>query len=161
MMRKANGLKSVRDQKQRADNLRKVGEKLEAEQIKHISEQIGVFKEKLESFAQTHKDSINSDPVFRMHFQTMCRRIGVDPLASNKGFWAQTLGLGDFYYELAVQMIEICLRTRGENGGMISMGELLRRLRLKRGAKSTTITEYVYFLLCWAMSCLYPSISFL
>jgi len=29
---------------------------------------------------------------------------GVDPLASNKGFWAQVLGVGDFYYELAVQV---------------------------------------------------------
>jgi hypothetical protein len=29
---------------------------------------------------------------------------GVDPLASNKGFWAQLLGVGDFYYELAVQV---------------------------------------------------------
>jgi len=24
----------------------------------------------------------------------------VDPLASNKGFWAELLGIGDFYYEL-------------------------------------------------------------
>lgn len=30
--------------------------------------------------------------------------VGVDPLASNKGFWAQLLGVGDFYYELAVQV---------------------------------------------------------
>lgn len=28
----------------------------------------------------------------------------MDPLASNKGFWAQVLGVGDFYYELAVQV---------------------------------------------------------
>jgi len=24
----------------------------------------------------------------------------VDPLASNKGFWAEVLGIGDFYYEV-------------------------------------------------------------
>jgi len=29
--------------------------------------------------------------------------VGVDPLASNKGAWAQLLGFGDFYYELGVQ----------------------------------------------------------
>lgn len=39
---------------------------------------------------------------------------GVDPLASNKGFWAQLLGVGDFYYELSVQ---VRLNTRGPDGG--------------------------------------------
>ena len=37
----------------------------------------------------------------------MCSKIGVDPLASNKGFWAEMLGVGDFYYELGVQIIEV------------------------------------------------------
>ena len=34
----------------------------------------------------------------------MCANIGVDPLASNKGVWAKTLGIGDFYFELGVQV---------------------------------------------------------
>lgn len=34
----------------------------------------------------------------------MCANVGVDPLASNKGAWAQLLGFGDFYYELGVQV---------------------------------------------------------
>ena len=32
----------------------------------------------------------------------MCKSVGVDPLSSNKGFWVDILGVGDFYYELAV-----------------------------------------------------------
>lgn len=32
-------------------------------------------------------------------------------LAANKGFWAQMLGFGDFYYELGVQIVEVCLRS--------------------------------------------------
>ena len=43
----------------------------------------------------------------------MCKEIGVDPLSckymlslthsiANKGFWVDVLGVGDFYYELAV-----------------------------------------------------------
>ncbi|ETM99449.1 hypothetical protein, variant [Phytophthora nicotianae INRA-310] len=36
----------------------------------------------------------------------MCAKIGVDPLASKKGFWSELLDVGDFYYELAVQIIE-------------------------------------------------------
>lgn len=38
----------------------------------------------------------------------MCASIGVDPLSSGKGFWS-VLGMGDFYYELAVQIVEVCL----------------------------------------------------
>lgn len=34
----------------------------------------------------------------------MCKQIGVDPLSSNKGFWVDVLGVGDFYYELAVSI---------------------------------------------------------
>lgn len=35
----------------------------------------------------------------------MCAKVGVDPLASNKGFWAELLGIGDFYYELGIKLI--------------------------------------------------------
>ena len=42
----------------------------------------------------------------------MCASIGVDPLVSNVGMWAQLLGIGDFYSELGVQVIEACLATR-------------------------------------------------
>ena len=36
----------------------------------------------------------------------MCAAIGVDPLASSKGFWAEMLGMGDYYYELGVRVVE-------------------------------------------------------
>lgn len=36
---------------------------------------------------------------------------------ASKGFWAEMLGVGDFYYELGVQIIEICLATSHRNGG--------------------------------------------
>ena len=37
----------------------------------------------------------------------MCASIGVDPLASGKGFWSNMLDIGDFYYELGVQIVEV------------------------------------------------------
>lgn len=54
----------------------------------------------------------------------MCANIGVDPLASNKGMWAQLLGFGDFYYELGVQIVEACLATRAYNGGFMELASL-------------------------------------
>jgi len=42
----------------------------------------------------------------------MCKQIGVDPLSSNKGFWVDVLGVGDFYYELAVSWLFIKNKIR-------------------------------------------------
>ena len=49
-----------------------------------MKEQLSLFKNKLEEFAQKHKSDIRKDPVFRAQFHVMCANIGVDPLASNK-----------------------------------------------------------------------------
>lgn len=61
----------------------------------------------------------------------MCANIGVDPLASNKGMWAQLLGFGDFYYELGVQIVEACLATRAYNGGFMELGALRNAVQVK------------------------------
>ena len=73
-----------------------------------------------------HRNEIRQDPIFRAQFHTMCSNIGVDPLASNKGMWAQLLGFGDFYYELGVQVVEGCLSTRPMNGGLIDLAALCK-----------------------------------
>ncbi|CAN6915160.1 unnamed protein product [Brassica oleracea var. botrytis] len=71
----------------------------------------------------------------------MCAKVGVDPLASNKGFWAELLGIGDFYYELGVQIIEVCMLTRSLNGGLISLQELCNHLRQRRKKDREAVTE--------------------
>lgn len=68
----------------------------------------------------------------------MCQKIGVDPLASQRGFWAQMLGVGDFYYELGVQIVDVCLRTRPANGGLIDVEELRARISRMRCASSSS-----------------------
>lgn len=52
------------------------------------------------SFFIAPQNDIRKNPTFRAQFHEMCSKVGVDPLASNKGFWAELLGIGDFYYEL-------------------------------------------------------------
>ncbi|KAJ2616578.1 ESCRT II complex subunit Dot2, partial [Coemansia sp. RSA 1694] len=58
------------------------------------------MKSNLEDFVRIHQKEIRSDPVFRVQVQRMCQLIGVDPLASRKGYMAELLGVGDFYCEL-------------------------------------------------------------
>ncbi len=74
--------------------------------------------------SKLHREDVRKDPVFRAQFHTMCANVGVDPLASNKGMWAQLLGFGDFYYELGVQVVEACLATRSMNGGLMDLDSL-------------------------------------
>ena len=71
------------------DRFEALGKKMEDKHINHIQEQMTLFKTKLEEFANKHKRTIREDPVFRRQFQQMCSKIGVDPLASNKGVWAK------------------------------------------------------------------------
>ena len=62
----------------------------------------------------------------------MCNAIGVDPLAASnvkgkKGgsLWARVLGndVNDFYFEVAVRIVELCRATRGVNGGLLGVAE--------------------------------------
>ncbi|KAI8611276.1 EAP30/Vps36 family-domain-containing protein [Chytriomyces sp. MP71] len=118
----------------------RVGLELNQQQLAQLRSQLAVFKTNLEQFAVKYRSEIRSDPLFRAHFQTMCASIGVDPLASNKGFWAEMLGVGDFYYELAVQIAEICIATRERNGGLIDVEELKRHLDRMRGKNAQPIS---------------------
>ncbi len=80
-----------------------------------MNKQMIDFKSHLETFAVKYKKEITLNPVFRNQFLKMCKEIGVDPLSCNyftilyklrvakKGFWVDVLGVGDFYYELAVK----------------------------------------------------------
>eukprot|EP01104_Vermistella_antarctica_P019653 TRINITY_DN7820_c0_g1_i1.p1 TRINITY_DN7820_c0_g1~~TRINITY_DN7820_c0_g1_i1.p1 ORF type:complete len:255 (-),score=34.54 TRINITY_DN7820_c0_g1_i1:117-881(-) len=97
-------------------------------QASQMREQMEELKGQLELFASKHKQDINKDPELRKHFHKMCLNIGVDPLASGKGFWSSVLGVGDFYYELGVQIIEVSIATRSRNGGIIDIDELLAQL---------------------------------
>ena len=83
------------------------------------------------ALSDARREDIRKDPVFRAQFHTMCANIGVDPLASNKGVWAQVLGFGDFYYELGVQIVEACLASRSLNGGLMDMQSLMRYVAVR------------------------------
>jgi len=62
----------------------------------------------------------------------MCAPLGVDPLSTENSFWGKLLGMGDFYYELAVKVAEVCLASRSRNGGIISVQEVKDILEQRR-----------------------------
>ncbi|KAK7461988.1 ESCRT II complex subunit Dot2 [Stygiomarasmius scandens] len=117
---------------------------LSTTQITNLHSQLSSFRTALSSFAQTHRDRIAKDPAFRHQFQKMCASIGVDPLAGPRrgGWWAELVGMGDWSYELGVQIVDVCVSTRERNGGVIEMDELIRVVSKLRGLdKGEDITE--------------------
>uniref|UniRef100_A0A1B6M4S6 Vacuolar-sorting protein SNF8 n=1 Tax=Graphocephala atropunctata TaxID=36148 RepID=A0A1B6M4S6_9HEMI len=131
-MRRRAGVGAIQKQKLEQEKYKDKGTEIQENQLEQMSKQLEVFRNNLEEFASKHKNEIKKNATFRRQFQEMCASIGVDPLASGKGFWS-VLGIGDFYYELGVQIVEVCLATNDKNGGLISLEEVRQRLIKARG----------------------------
>lgn len=129
------------------------GNTLRSTNAQALETQLSVFRSLLQQFAHTHAKDIRSDPSFRAQFARMCAAIGVDPLASsNNGgasgggagsIWAQLLGrsVNDFYFELAVRVVEVCGETRSENGGLIEVRKVREGIMRGRMEGSSEISE--------------------
>ncbi|VDK75769.1 unnamed protein product [Litomosoides sigmodontis] len=130
--RRGVGVGAVQQKKDLQAKFQAKGSELASEQLNKFSQELATFQAKLEEFAHKHRDEIRRNSQFRRHFQDMCASVGVDPLASSKGFWAEKLGVGDFYYELAVQIVEVCMSTNHINGGVMTIEELRNRLLRSR-----------------------------
>lgn len=117
------------------------GMEIAANDFAHLEKQLEELREKLSKFSKEHQAKIKKDPVFRNQFTQMCGSIGVDPLATSKNMWAAMSGVGDFYYELAVQAIEICMATRDQNGGLIDIDDLYRKMVQSRGPYKDPIAK--------------------
>lgn len=126
------------------------GSTLRASNTEALSTQLSVFRSLLQQFAHTHAKDIRSDPAFRAQFSRMCTAIGVDPLSSSSnsssgggGLWGQLLGssVNDFYFELAVRVVEVCSRTRADNGGLIGLRELTDRVSAGRMDGSPAVSD--------------------
>jgi len=126
---------TLRDRKKKA--AKRAALKAKASEIPDVEKgamntQHKTVKDNLEQFAAQHRKEIRSNPQFRRKFQSMCDVVGVDALASQKGFWSELLGIGDFYYDLGVQIVEVCLATRPLNGGLIDLVDLRDRVVARR-----------------------------
>ncbi|KAJ3116198.1 Vacuolar protein sorting-associated protein SNF8 [Physocladia obscura] len=153
VMRRTGGISGIQAAALSKARFDRKGDELSAERVAQLTAQLGVFKQQLTAFAAAHSADIRRDPRFRARFHSMCAAIG--------GFWAELLGVSDFYYELAVQIagtintyhisillkrtdvrnIEICIATRDRNGGLIEFSELKRLLDLSRIANSQQISD--------------------
>lgn len=49
--------------------------------------------------------------------------------------------MGDFYTELGVQAIQVCMQEQARTGGLLLLPELLTSLRALRGPRASDISE--------------------
>ena len=140
-MRRKAGLGGAVRKGPSEDKFSALGRELEGEKLSSVTTTLNSFKDALVEFAKKHRDKINSDAEFRMQFHRMCISMGVDPLASSKGFWSDILGVSDFYFELGVLIIQICVQTRSSNGGLLGMTELLHRVNIQTKAQNKKHAE--------------------
>lgn len=142
--RRGVGLGAFANRTQTSQSYASHGAALRSTHLDSLKTQLSVFQQLLHSFALEHASDIKSNPTFRAEFARMCNAIGVDPLAASnvrgkKGesgnFWAQMLGgdVNDFYFEVAVRVVELCRETRAENGGLIGVQECRDRVAKGRG----------------------------
>jgi len=140
-MRRNAGLGAINKKKLAESKFKEKGYELAQDQLNELSKHLDQFRENLQDFAAKHKNEIKKNPTFRRQFQEMCASVGVDPLASGKGFWSEMLGVGDFYYELGVQIVEICMAATPRNGGLMPLDELRERLGKARSRKGNNDVE--------------------
>lgn len=108
-------------------------------QYAQLSSQLETFQQALSVFATTHASEIRANPAFRAQFNQMCATIGLDPLYAvmDRGRTkagrrlTEILGIGELYHDLAVQVIEICRRTRPSNGGLVTVDEVVRTIEAR------------------------------
>lgn len=134
-MRRNVGLSSLSQQSEARASYSTLSNAISEQQVSTLQSQMATFQTALRTFANKHRAKILSDPVFRKHFADMCNQVGVDPLGSGgrKGLW-DFLGVGDWTYTLAVQVVDVCLASRERNGGLMDMDEVIKGVtRLRRG----------------------------
>lgn len=159
MSRRGVGLGAFANRTQATQSYATHGANLRSTHTASLQTQLSVFQSLLHTFALEHSSTIKSNPTFRAEFARMCNTIGVDPLAASnvKGkngrrglgeggsFWTQIMGgdMNDFYFEVAVRVVELCRETRSENGGLIGVEECRKRVgKGKAIGSGLEVSEY-------------------
>ena len=109
--------------------------RLGQQQLDALQTQAAAFRVGLERFAREHRQDILTNSVLRGAFVQMCASIGVDPLQGSGGPTRRlgfSFGLDEWHAELGTQICDACIGTRGRNGGLIALKELVLVIERKR-----------------------------
>lgn len=138
-MRRHTGISSLTQQSSHAAAYIDLSHSITSAQLTSLESSLSTFQAALRHFATAHRARIQSDPLFRAHFSRMCAELSVDPLAGGGGKAWTWLGVGEWTHGLAVQVVDVCLSTRDQNGGVIEMQQLVEGvMRLRQDGQRIT-----------------------
>lgn len=137
-MRRGVGIGAVQQRAAVQQSYAAAGEELAAVELQHVQQAVQKFHTGLYEFALKNRKYINKNPTFRSQFNYLCQRLHIDPLQTQKSLFNSLLGYGEFYYTLAVQVLECCIASRDVNGGLITVDELLKLVRQRRQGRPLT-----------------------
>ncbi|KAK7200787.1 EAP30/Vps36 family [Novymonas esmeraldas] len=120
-MRRRVGVGHVLQERQQQQRMADLGAQITAERVGQIEDQLEELQTQLKTLAQNHKSDIKEDPVVRARFRQLADSLGVDLISSKKNVFADALGLGDFYYQLAGRTVEACMRERKFCGAYVPL----------------------------------------
>lgn len=146
-MRRGVGISGLSRQSASTSHYASLSNSISTQQITDLKSQLDSFRSALVGFSKAHNADIKKDPAMRHQFQKMCAAIGVDPLIGGgargqgkTGLWGDMLGMSDWTYELAVQLVDVCVSNRDRNGGMMEMNDLLKKLHRLRDEPEGTLS---------------------
>lgn len=120
-MRRRVGVGHVLQERQQQQRMADLGAQITAERVGQIEDQLEELQTQLKTLAQNHKSDIKEDPLVRARFRQLADSLGVDLISSKKNVFADALGLGDFYYQLAGRTVEACMRERKFCGAYVPL----------------------------------------
>jgi ESCRT-II complex subunit VPS22 len=81
------------------------------------------LQQNLLKYADNYRKEISTNKEARAKFSNLCQEMGIDPVVSKKSMWGNIFG--DYYNEVAVQILRLCEKTKSTNGGLIKIKELV------------------------------------
>ncbi|KAK4050157.1 ESCRT II complex subunit Dot2 [Microbotryomycetes sp. JL201] len=132
MSRRGVGYSSLQRHIDTANSYTTLSTSLAQQQTQALESSLATFQQALSSFSTHHRQKILSSPEFRTHFSQLCNELGVDPLGgASKGIWDK-VGLGDWYFALGVQIVDVCLQLRDRAGGLVALDEVIQNVTALR-----------------------------
>lgn len=120
-MRRRVGVGHVLQERQRQQTMADFGAQITAERVGQIADQLEDLQQQLRQLAERHKAEIKENPVVRARFRQLGDSLGVDVISSKTNVFAKSLGLGDFYYQLAARVVDACMAERHFCGAYVPL----------------------------------------
>ena len=113
----------------------------EMNRIRILKDCVVRVQSSLKSIVVNQKKQLEKDEEYQKKFYKLCNDIGVDPFTQKKGFLSGLLNknLDEYYKQLGMRVLGVCLDTRFQNGGLIRLADVKARLNEHAENKSERV----------------------